>query len=136
MKYDNAKWLVPLFSFVVYLSWVCIMYLIDSNYKSDMTDLFLGMIFYGIFGIAFVMVAYIFIPVTQYFYEKGVAALSVYIAMASLLPSLTCSYFLSNGSDWGKTFLVVLTILSGFNVPYFLTLILILKDRSNNMSGG
>lgn len=132
MKYDNSKWLVPLFSFAIYECWQYILYLIDYSYKDDMME-FLGLLLLGFFGIVLLIAGYFFIPVTQYFYEKGKEVFSIFVAMTCLLPSLAGSWLLGR-SDFGKTFLVILIILSGFNVPYFLTLTLILKDRSNIMS--
>jgi len=134
MKHDKSKWLVPLFSFAIYLCWLYILYLIDYNYKGDMKGFVFGMILLGYLGAVLLIIGYLFIPVTQYFYEKGKEVFSIFVAMICLLPSLGGSWLLNKGDDFGKTFLVILMILSGFNIPYFLTLILILKDKSNDVS--
>ena len=133
MKYGHSKWLVPSFSFAIYECWMYILYLIDYSYKDDLITI-LGLLLLGFFGIALLIAGYFFIPITQYFYEKGKEVFSIFVAMICLLPSFAGSLLLTKGDDFGKAFLVILTILSGFNVPYFLTLILILNDKSNDVS--
>lgn len=91
MKYDNSKWLIPLFSFAIYECWQYILYLIDYSYKDDMME-FLGLLLLGFFGIVLLIAGYSFIPVTQYFYEKGKEVFSIFVAMTCLLPSLAGSW--------------------------------------------
>lgn len=130
MKYDNAKWVVPLVSFALYECWLYIIYLINYSYKDEMKGFVFGLFLFGFLGIAFLILGYLFIPVTQYFYEKGNRVLTIFVSMVCLLPSLAASCLLFKGNVCGKAFLLFLEILSGFNVPYFLMLILIFKDKS------
>lgn len=134
MKSDNLKWLVPLISFVIYECWLYIIYLISYSPHQEMKGLIFGLFLLGYLGIVLVILGYLFIPVTQYFYKKGVDVVSLFIAIICLLPPFLSSCLLFKGRDLGIAFLVFLQILSGFNIPYFLMLILIFKDRRNEIS--
>ncbi|HOT14818.1 MAG TPA: hypothetical protein PK252_08665 [Bacteroidales bacterium] len=129
MKYDKIKWVIPILSLIVFVLWLKVIEVVSFSDKYDMKGLHYGIIMFSLVGAVFMLLGYILIPVTHFFLKKGILWVCVYIIMVCILPSLFATFLLS-GNDMFIFFFVCLKLFMGFNLPYFLLLIFVLKKSS------
>lgn len=130
MKYDKIKWLIPIFSLIIYIFWLKVIEVVSFSDRYDMKGLHYGITLFAITGVILMILGYIFIPITQFFLKKGILWLCVYALMVCILPSFIVCSFLFSGNDMYNFFFVYVKLFLGYNIPYFLLLIFVLKKES------